>query len=51
MLPPVNAVRADVGLESVGSVDEYLRRAPLMLVATGKPFQYPQTDWGGRRFT
>ncbi|MDZ4267791.1 MAG: glycosyltransferase [Mycobacterium sp.] len=46
MLPPVNAVRADVGLESVGSVDEYLRRAPLMLVATGKPFQYPQTDWG-----
>lgn len=46
MLPPVNAVRADVGLEPVGSVDEYLRRAPLMLVATGKPFQYPQTDWG-----
>lgn len=50
MLPPVNAVRADVGLEPIGSVDEYLRRAPLMLVATGKPFQYPQTDWG-RPFT
>ena len=46
MLPPINAVRADVGLEPVASVDEYLRRAPLMLVATGKPFQYPQTDWG-----
>ena len=24
----------------------FLRRAPLMLVASGKPFQYPQTDWG-----
>ena len=27
-------------------MDEFLRRAPLMLVASGKPFQYPQTDWG-----
>ncbi|KUI27157.1 glycosyl transferase [Mycobacterium sp. IS-1742] len=48
LLPPVNAVRAAVGLEPVASADEYLRRAPLMLVATGKPFQYPQTDWGDR---
>jgi MGT family glycosyltransferase len=46
MLPAINAVRADVGREPVTSVDEYLRRAPLMLVATGKPFQYPQTNWG-----
>ena len=23
-----------------------MRRAPLMLVASGKPFEYPQTDWG-----
>ena len=27
-------------------MDEFLRRAPLMLLASGKPFQYPQTDWG-----
>ena len=27
-------------------MDEFLRRAPMMLVASGKPFQYPQTDWG-----
>nr|CRL66509.1 glycosyl transferase family protein [Mycolicibacterium komanii] len=27
-------------------MDEFLRRAPLMLVASGKPFQYLQTDWG-----
>jgi UDP:flavonoid glycosyltransferase YjiC (YdhE family) len=46
MLPPINTIRAGVGLRPVTSVDEYLRRAPLMLVASGKPFQYPQTDWG-----
>jgi MGT family glycosyltransferase len=46
MRPPLNAVRASVGLRPVGSMDEFLRRAPLMLVASGKPFQYPQTDWG-----
>lgn len=46
MLPPINLVRTDVGLPPVATVDEYLRRAPLLLVATGKPFQYEQTDWG-----
>ncbi len=46
MLPPINAVRAGVGLRPVDSMDEFLRRAALMLVASGKPFQYPQTDWG-----
>ena len=30
----------------VGSMDEFLRRAPLMLLASGKPFQYPISDWG-----
>lgn len=43
---PLNAVRTRVGLEPVKSMDEFLRRAPLMLVASGKPFQYLQTDWG-----
>ncbi|KUH82178.1 MULTISPECIES: nucleotide disphospho-sugar-binding domain-containing protein [unclassified Mycobacterium] len=46
LLPAVNRIRADVGLPAVKSADEYLRRAPLMFVATGKPFQYEQTDWG-----
>jgi MGT family glycosyltransferase len=46
MLPPVNTIRADLNLRSVASIDEFLRRAPLMLVASGKPFQYSQTDWG-----
>jgi MGT family glycosyltransferase len=46
MLPPINGIREDVNVRPVASIDEFLRRAPLMLVASGKPFQYPQTDWG-----
>jgi MGT family glycosyltransferase len=46
MLPPVNRIRADLNLRPVASIDECLRRTPLMLVASGKPFQYSQTDWG-----
>ena len=46
MLPPLNTIRADVGASRVASADEFVRRAPLMLVASGKPFEYPQTDWG-----
>ena len=45
MLPPINEIRADLDLRPVASMDEFLRRAPLMLIASGKPFQYPQTDW------
>ena len=46
MLAPVNKIRADVSAPPVASADEFLRRAPLMLVASGKPFEYPQGDWG-----
>jgi MGT family glycosyltransferase len=46
ILPPINTIRAKQGLRPVASADEFLRRAPLMLIASGKPFQYPQTDWG-----
>jgi len=46
MVPPINRIRTDVGAPPVGSIDEFLRRAPLMLVASGKPFQYPQGNWG-----
>jgi MGT family glycosyltransferase len=46
MLPPINRIRADINLRPIASIDEFLRRAPLMLVASGKPFQYSQTDWG-----
>lgn len=46
MVPPINAVRDTVGLPAVESMDEFYRRSPLMMVASGKPFQYPQTEWG-----
>ena len=46
MLSPINTIRAKVNAGPVGSIDEFLRRSPLLLVASGKPFQYPQTDWG-----
>ena len=39
-------VRAGLGLPAVDSADALLRRAPLLLVTTGKPFEYPHTDWG-----
>ena len=46
MLPPINTIRAAVNVPPAASVDEFLRRAPLLLLASGRPFQYPQTDWG-----
>jgi len=48
MTPRVNALRADYGLAPVHSADEYFRRAPLMLVTTSEPFEYPHDDWGDR---
>ena len=46
MLPSLNRVRADAGAPPVRTADEFLRRAPLMLVAGGEPFEYPHPDWG-----
>jgi MGT family glycosyltransferase len=46
MLGPLNTVRVAAGAKAVRSADELLRRAPLMLVATGEPFEYPHPDWG-----
>jgi MGT family glycosyltransferase len=45
-LPALNAVREGLGVHRVGSMDEFWRRAPLMLVASGKPFEYPHADYG-----
>ena len=39
MLPPLNKIRADIGTPPVASADGFVRRAPLMLVASGKPFE------------
>lgn len=41
----INTVRSRVGLNPVGSLDQFLRRAPHLFLATGTPFQYVG-DWG-----
>ncbi|HEX3002918.1 MAG TPA: nucleotide disphospho-sugar-binding domain-containing protein [Angustibacter sp.] len=46
MLPAVNELRATLGVATVASVDELLRKAPLMVVTTAKPFEYAATEWG-----
>jgi MGT family glycosyltransferase len=42
---PLNVIRAKLGLPRLSSVDDYARRAPLALVATAEPFDYPHPDW------
>lgn len=46
VLPRLNAIRARVGAPAVGSIDGFMRRAPLMLVVGGEPFEYPHPGWG-----
>ena len=43
-LPSINEIREQLHLRRVGSMDEFWRRAPLMLVASGKPFEYPHAE-------
>src|SRR5436305_8081508 len=45
-VPALNAVREDLGLPRIGLMEEFWRRAPLMLVASGKPFEYRHADYG-----
>lgn len=46
VLPPINAIRAGLGVPPVGSVDALMRRAPLILAVGGEPFEYPHRGWG-----
>lgn len=49
MLPRINALRSELSagtLPPVSGADEMFRTAPLMLVATSEPFEYPHPDWG-----
>lgn len=47
MLPRVNAIRAELGVGPVASVDEFMRRAPLVLAVGGEPFEYRHPGWAG----
>jgi len=46
MVPRVNAIRQTLSVPPVKSVDELMRRAPLLLAVGGEPFEYPHPDWG-----
>jgi len=46
MLPAVNAIRSRLDVPAIHSVDELMRRAPLLLAVGGEPFEYPHPDWG-----
>jgi MGT family glycosyltransferase len=44
--PSINVIRARLKVSAVNSVDELMRRAPLLLAVGGEPFEYPHPDWG-----
>lgn len=46
MLPRVNAIRAELEVPVVSTVDDLMRRAPLLLAVGGEPFEYPHPGWG-----
>ncbi|WP_395307359.1 glycosyltransferase [Mycobacterium sp. AMU20-3851] len=48
MIAPLGAVYRGLGIRPIESSDDFVRRAPLMLVATAEPFEYPRPDWGDR---
>jgi MGT family glycosyltransferase len=46
ILPRVNAIRAELKVPAVKTVDDLMRRPPLLLAAGGEPFEYPGAGWG-----
>ncbi len=46
IVPRVNAVRARLGVPVISSVDDLMRRPPLLLAVGGEPFEYPHIGWG-----
>jgi MGT family glycosyltransferase len=45
MIPPINQIRATMGLPPCRSVDDIFARVPLLLYLTAEPFEYPRSDW------
>ncbi|GAB3029782.1 glycosyltransferase [Mycobacterium bourgelatii] len=46
MVPRINAIREELRIPAIESVDGLMRRAPLLLAVGGEPFEYPHPDWG-----
>jgi MGT family glycosyltransferase len=45
MLSALNEVRTAAGAPRIQAADEFICRAPLILVTTAQPFEYPHPDW------
>ncbi len=45
MLGPINRIHGGLGLAPVRSGDDFVLRAPLVLVGTAEPFEYAHPDW------
>lgn len=48
MIEPLGRIHRALGTRPIRSGDDFIRRAPLMLVATAEPLEYPRPDWGER---
>lgn len=48
MLSSLNEVRTAARAPDVRTADEFICRAPLVLVTTAQPFEYPHPDWPER---
>jgi MGT family glycosyltransferase len=44
-LPPVNALRASLGLEPLHHLEEIFLRAGRFILFTAEPHEYPRSDW------
>ncbi|MFC7672323.1 nucleotide disphospho-sugar-binding domain-containing protein [Mycolicibacterium sp. GCM10028919] len=48
MIEPLGRIQRALGTQPISSADDFIRRAPLVLVGTAEPFEYPRPDWGER---
>ena len=44
-LPPINALRASVGVEPLSNLEDLFLRAPRFILFTAEPYEYPRSDW------
>jgi hypothetical protein len=44
-LTPVNALRAGLGLEPLGHLQELFLRSQRLILFTAEPLEYPRSDW------
>ncbi len=44
-LPPVNALRAGLGLAPLRHLEEIFLRSQRLILFTAEPFEYPRSDW------